>query len=592
MLTTISSVDECSRQGADNTAYIDDEPTRPDPIETPTVFCASSADLVRRNTAECVGPLKRSWDRTKVIVTLSILGTEMCERLAFYSVSANMVLFGTSTLGLDTVDATSISLAFSALANLFPVAGGYISDSWLGRFRTILFSGILNVVAMLLIQCAAIDFHDWFEKDLTQVGKRVVYLVGLFLLTVGTGGIKANISPFGAEQLDSLGKEAVQSFFNWFYWVINIGALVAYAGVAYLQQNVSFTWGLFLPLVVTLLQIILFVLPRNMYTRTRPAGSVLVVALRILRQGCCHRPPHPDPKLPEGSERKLFARAKTSFGGSFNDVTVEGLADVISVLPFCLLVIMYYAIYSQTTSSFFVQSERLDVRLGSINVPAAMLNTIGNISIIILIPVIDRLFYPCMKKIGLPLTYLKRIGAGMVLSVVAVVVAGVVEIYRKDVMNQPGGSHVQVLANENFTASSMSVFVQVPQFAIVGASEIFTSVTCLEFAYTQAPASLQGLLTGLFLAAWGIGNLVSMAILLVVKRATILDPWYGDEINHVKMENLMFLLGGLMAANFVIFCGVALRFKYKETAPNLNSTKNKDKIEHQTEGTIHKPLEL
>ncbi|XP_055877200.1 solute carrier family 15 member 4-like [Biomphalaria glabrata] len=553
-------------------------------------------------------------DRRKVLVTLSILGTEMCERLAFYSVSANMVLFGTSTLGLDTVDATSISLAFSALANLFPVVGGYISDSWLGRFRTILFSGILNVVAMLFIQCAAIDFHDWFEKDLTQVGKRVVYLVGLFLLTVGTGGLKANISPFGAEQLDSLGKEAVQSFFNWFYWVINIGALVAYAGVAYLQQNVSFTWGLFLPLVVTLLQIILFVLPRNMYTRTRPAGkiwttsyspilpplalsaysprSVLVVALKILRQGCCHRPPHPDPKLPEGSERKLFARAKTNFGGSFNDVTVEGLADVISVLPFCLLVIMYYAIYSQTTSSFFVQSERLDVRLGSINVPAAMLNTIGNISIIILIPVIDRLFYPCMKKIGLPLTYLKRIGAGMVLSVVAVVVAGVVEIYRKDVMNQPGGSHVQVLANENFTASSMSVFVQVPQFAIVGASEIFTSVTCLEFAYTQAPASLQGLLTGLFLAAWGIGNLVSMAILLVVERATILDPWYGDEINHVKMENLMFLLAGLMAANFVIFCGVALRFKYKETAPNLNSAEHKDKIEHQTEGTTHKPLEL
>ena len=68
-------------------------------------------------------------------------------------------------------------------------------------------------------------------------------------------------------------------------------------------------------------------------------------------------------------------------------------------------------------------------------------------------------------------------GIGMVVSAIGIVVAGVVEIYRKEAMNEPGGSHNQTLAGETFTASSMSVMVQIPQFAIIGVSEIFTSIT-------------------------------------------------------------------------------------------------------------------
>ncbi|XP_059149306.1 solute carrier family 15 member 4-like [Physella acuta] len=477
---------------------------------------------------------------SKLTVTLCVLVTEMLERLSFYSVSANMLLYCTSQLGMSTVDATAVSLLFNAV---------------------------------LLIQASSIHFDLWFDQELSQTGKSVVYLLGIFLLTLGTGGVKANISPFGAEQLESLGDGAVRSFFNWYYWVINIGALVAYSGVAYIQQNVSFTWGLVPALVSAALQIPIFTAPRKLYTCTRPQGSVLTTAMKVIRQaGCCKPTPATRPDLSEGSECRLFARAKKSFGGTFDDVTVDGMADVIAVTPFALLVIMYYAVYSQTTSSFFVQSERMDVRVGGGKIPAAMLNIVGNIVIIILIPLIDRLVYPFMTRIGLPLTHLKRIGIGMVLSILAVLVSGVVEVYRKDVMH--GGSHVQTLANENFTASSLSVLTQVPQFALIGASEIFTSVTCLEFAYAQAPASLQGLLTGLFLAAWGMGNLLSMAIILVVKEVTRFDPWYGDEINSVKMENLMFFLAGLMAANFLIFCAVAKFFKYRNSPASLTESES------------------
>lgn len=206
----------------------------------------------------------------------------------------------------------------------------------------------------------------------------------------------------------------------------------------------------------------------------------------------------------------------------------------------------------------------MDLRVGGINLPAASLNVFNTISIIVLIPIVDRGLYPCFEKMGKPLTYLKRIGIGMIFAALGVIVAGIVEIYRKEEMNEPGGTIVQNLGGDNFNASSMSVFIQVPQFALIGISEIFTSITVLEFAYNQAPVAMQGLLTGLFLASSGFGNWVSAAILEIVKEVTADDPWWGDEINDTKMENLMFLLGGLMLVDFVIFVIVAVFYNYQD----------------------------
>lgn len=49
------------------------------------------------------------------------------------------------------------------------------------------------------------------------------------------------------------------------------------------------------------------------------------------------------------------------------------------------------------------------------------------------------------------------------------------EIYRKEYLIIPGGAHIQSLANKNFTASSLTVFAQAPQFVFVGIGEIFTA---------------------------------------------------------------------------------------------------------------------
>ncbi|XP_046556904.1 LOW QUALITY PROTEIN: solute carrier family 15 member 4-like [Haliotis rubra] len=274
---------------------------------------------------------------TKVFVVMSILICELCERLTYYSIVANLILFCTSTLKYSSPDAATISLVFSGVVYFIPVAGGYIADAMAGRYNTILGAGLIYLIGLVMIPASAVDYKSMFGRsedgsayDMSQEARRGFFLGGLAFVAIGTGGIKANVGPFGAQQVEGLGEAAVQSFFNWFYWFINAGALVAYSGVAYLQQNYSWAWGFSVPLFSMILALVVFVLARSRYEHLPPGESVLATVFNVWRKGCGD-----------------FERVKKRNGGTINDATVDGAVSVLRVMPVYLLMIFYWAIYSQ-----------------------------------------------------------------------------------------------------------------------------------------------------------------------------------------------------------------------------------------------------
>lgn len=504
-------------------------------------------------------------DNRNMQAVLYILIADIFERLAFFSVVAGLILFCTSNLDINQVNATEISQVFSGFAYLVPILGGFLADSYTGRYRTIFASGVIYLAGVVLIPASSANFALLGFTPKTISERRTLFISGLVLVVLGSGGIKANIGPFGAEQVESRGKEAVQSYFNWFYWSNNVGGLLAFTVAAYVQQEISFTYGFFISTLGILMFFLFIVMGNSKYKKTAPKGSILATACGICTEGICKTRVAPSSSLPEGSEDNFLAGSKQKYGGSYDDHLVDGVASVVKVIPFCFLTDMYRAIYAQMNNSFYAQAERMDVRLGNgVNVPVATLTAFNTIGIIILIPIVDKVVYPFFEYIGKPLTYLKRIGIGMLFAVSAMLVAAHVEINRKKYLKAENGSHVQVLAGQKFTASNMSVFAQIPQFVLIGISEIFASVTVLDFAYNQAPVSMQGLLTGLFLASVGIGSWVSTAILHIVKVATKDDPWWSGEINNAKMENLLFLLAGLMMLNTIVFVVVAHFYTYQD----------------------------
>lgn len=51
------------------------------------------------------------------------------------------------------------------------------------------------------------------------------FIIEFYLIALGTGGIKPDVSSFGADQFDENGeteRKMKSSFFNWFYFPINI----------------------------------------------------------------------------------------------------------------------------------------------------------------------------------------------------------------------------------------------------------------------------------------------------------------------------------------------------------------------------------
>lgn len=61
-------------------------------------------------------------------------------------------------------------------------------------------------------------------------------------------------------------------------------------------------------------------------------------------------------------------------------------------------------------STFFLQGERMDLSAGGGQVPVAVLNAFNTVAVMIFIPILDRIVYPCFRRFGHPLKHLQRIG--------------------------------------------------------------------------------------------------------------------------------------------------------------------------------------
>lgn len=102
----------------------------------------------------------------------------------------------------------------------FCIFGGILSDVWLGKFKTILITSVLYAVGTIIVSFGSIP--SFVESPKTAL------TIGLLLISIGSGGIKSAVSPFGGDQF-SMPEQAAQiaKFFSMFYLVINLGPLIS-----------------------------------------------------------------------------------------------------------------------------------------------------------------------------------------------------------------------------------------------------------------------------------------------------------------------------------------------------------------------------
>lgn len=111
----------------------------------------------------------------------------------------------------------------------------------------------------------------------------------LYLIALGTGGIKPCVSSFGADQFDESDekeKKKKSSFFNWFYLSINVGALIASSVLVWIQMNVGWGWGFGVPAVAMALAIVFFFSGSKIYRMQKPGGSPITRIIQVIVASC------------------------------------------------------------------------------------------------------------------------------------------------------------------------------------------------------------------------------------------------------------------------------------------------------------------
>lgn len=112
-----------------------------------------------------------------------------------------------------------------------------------------------------------------------------VCFIALYLIALGTGGIKPCVSSFGADQFDEsdeFERKKKSSFFNWFYFSINIGALIASSVLVWIQMNVGWSWGFGVPAVAMAIAVVFFFTGSRLYRLQKPGGSPLTRIAQVI----------------------------------------------------------------------------------------------------------------------------------------------------------------------------------------------------------------------------------------------------------------------------------------------------------------------
>ncbi|GFP85015.1 protein nrt1/ ptr family 3.1 [Phtheirospermum japonicum] len=221
-----------------------------------------------------------------------ILANEICDRFAGAGFHANLITYLTQVLNLPLVKASNTLTNFGGTSNFTPIIGAFLADSFAGRFWTIIIGSIFYLMGMTAITISSIlpqlrpppcpSQTNCQEASNSQLW---VLYAALLLTSLGTGGLRPCVVTFAADQFDMI-KQKTDSkswnFFNWYYFCMGMASLLALTVVVYIQDNVSWAWGLGIPTIAMGLSVVAFILGSSLYKKIKPGGSPYVRVAQVI----------------------------------------------------------------------------------------------------------------------------------------------------------------------------------------------------------------------------------------------------------------------------------------------------------------------
>jgi POT family proton-dependent oligopeptide transporter len=503
-----------------------------------------------------------------------IIGNEGCERFSFYGmrniltqflVSSTLLYGFTELASVEAIPKTEREAAAKEVFHtfvlgvyFFPLLGGWLSDRYLGKYRTILY--------LSLVYCAGNACLALF------IDSKAGFFAGLFLIALGSGGIKPCVSAFVGDQFDETNKSRAKVVFDAFYWIINFGSFFATLIMPALLSWPRVAFGI--PGLLMFVATVVFWLGRRKYICVPPS------------------PPHPDSFL-QVANTALFARGRTgSFGpglgvatfggilalafavlgcvdlgrsllqlrpmlgvpqfwclslvaligfggagvawqldrarGAHPDEAVDGVRSVLRILVLFALVTPFWSLFDQKASTWVLQAASDNMTKPSWFQPSQM-QALNPLLVMLLIPFNNIVLYPALRRIGFEPTALRRMGFGIALAGLSWIAAGTMQMVLD-------------------SGASLSITWQIVPYVLLTFGEIFVSATGLEFAYSQAPAAMKGAIMAFWSLSVTVGNLWVLLVNAGFQTQAVKNVIAGSGLGDLTFQMYFFAAFAFAAA--------------------------------------------
>uniref|UniRef100_A0AAX7V4M0 Solute carrier family 15 member 2 n=1 Tax=Astatotilapia calliptera TaxID=8154 RepID=A0AAX7V4M0_ASTCA len=490
-----------------------------------------------------------------------IVVNEFCERFSYYGMKALLTLYFLTYLKWDKDLSTAVYHAFSGLCYFTPILGAFIADSWLGKYKTIIYLSIVYVIGHVVKSVGAIPTVGSTELHIA------LSMSGLILIALGTGGIKPCVAAFGGDQFDEEHTTERQKFFSIFYMSINAGSFLSTIITPILRGDVKcfggdcYALAFGVPAALMVVALVVFIAGSSLYKRTPPQGNVLWEVCNCIGFALKNRwnkSKHDPPKKHwlDWAEEKYSMRL------------IQEIKMVLRVLVLYIPLPMFWALFDQQGSRWTLQATRMNLAFVRPYLREVMM--LNALLILVFVPIFDLIIYPLVRlcqpgimrfahefswfifnrflntqpealnvtvgdnnfymSSGYNVTHNKTVQRGEYTDVTCISNSGKTSKLNLGLLDF-GACYTVILTEEagkivphkieDVKANNVHIAYQIPQYILITAGEVMFSITGLEFSYSQAPANMKSVLQAGWLLTVAFGNV----IVLIVAEGAGLEQW-------------------------------------------------------------------